>query len=775
MAVGLAMVNYNGSELLELTLDSLQRAKVETPFVVCVVDNGSAEEDYRRAEQAVKEFASRPGADGRDVFIRSEKNLGFCGGSNLGIKTLLELEDIDRVCLLNTDVIVTDGWLDRLMNSNADVTGPVTNANGNEQTIQIDYEVSPDLNAFDVVAEFGEFRARIYNGYEVQANCVTGFCSLIKRSMIEKIGLMDERFYPGGYDDCDYDRRVHEAGGTISIRRDCYLHHWGGGSFSKLEMNSRVGISFANMIRYEQKWKTEWTGTQQLLPLSMEQDVLFLLEKGIRDKRAIRLVQETRKALSTMLKNYEKRQIEADKKFYWFDIEREMKQAMPVPEKTSEDDTAEEAKKKEAAAHEIIQTRFYPDPGIGQIATDGKQLAKTIYHELRAPGRRKETFAEVISFIREGKEKNNGTIAILAPVFSAENLKDGYFQRIYAVDQEVLPEWRKVYFVSKAIPLPTIEKIDDMHMAVSFNMQRHEEIKSLKMLLKECGTVYSHSVLRCCAYELNPNILHWMLQSNIRFIVDIHGSVPEEAVMQNDWTGAQQYNMTEEVLLQEADAFICVNHAMAEHFEEKYDYMEIRAKPVVMPIFADQKCEKEIIENKLTISDYSRPTVVYAGGLQLWQNIDLMQDVMAERKECRYDVMVPEPEQFLTMFGQRDKPVDLLVRAAEPEEVLAEYAKCHFGFVLRDDITVNRVACPTKLVEYIRYGVLPIMKSTRIGDFIRYGMQYVSLEDFRKGKLPGPETYMQMIRQNTTVLEKLEKDYRDGRNTVRTLVGGKTK
>ena len=39
MAVGLAMVNFNGSELLELTLDSLQRAKVSTPFVVCVVDN----------------------------------------------------------------------------------------------------------------------------------------------------------------------------------------------------------------------------------------------------------------------------------------------------------------------------------------------------------------------------------------------------------------------------------------------------------------------------------------------------------------------------------------------------------------------------------------------------------------------------------------------------------------------------------------------------------------------------------------------------------------
>ena len=775
MAVGLAMVNFNGSELLELTLDSLQRAKVSTPFVVCVVDNGSGDDDRHRAEQAVTEFASRPGADGRDRFIRSEINLGFCGGSNLASKALLEMEDIDRICLLNTDVIVTDGWLDRLMESNADVTGPVTNANGNEQTVQIDYEVGQDLSAFDTVNEFARFRAEIYDGYEVPANCVTGFCSLIKRSMIDQIGLMDERFYPGGYDDCDYDRRVHAAGGTISIRRDCYLHHWGGGSFSKLQMNSRVGISFANMIRYEQKWGTEWTGTQQLLPLSMEQDILFLLAKGIHDERAVRLIRETRKAISTILKNHEKRQIEADKQFYALDIEHELNQKPPITEEKTGDKPEQETKKAEEPAHVISETAYYPDPGVRQIAADGKQFIRTIYHEVRAPGRRKKAFADVLSFIREGKVQNRGTIAVLAPIFTEENLKDGYFQRVYAVDNEVLPEWRKVYFFARTYPLPVVEKIDDMHMMVSFNILRPQEIKSMEMLLRECGIVYSHSLLRCSVYEMNPSVLHRMIKDKVKLIVDMHGSVPEEAIMQDDWTGAQVYNATEETLLQEADAFICVNHAMLEHFTEKYDYMDIKARPVIMPIFADQKCEDEIIENKLKISDYSKPMVVYAGGLQVWQNIDLMQDVMAERKEYRYDMMVPDPEGFLTMFGQRDKPADMLVRAVAPEEVLKQYEKCHFGFVLRDDITVNRVACPTKLVEYIRYGVLPIMKSPRIGDFTRYGMQYISLDDFRKGKLPAEEEYLRMIRQNTAVLEKLEKDYREGRETVRALVGGKMK
>ena len=55
---------------------------------------------------------------------------------------------------------------------------------------------------------------------------------------------------------------------------------------------------------------------------------------------------------------------------------------------------------------------------------------------------------------------------------------------------------------------------------------------------------------------------------------------------------------------------------------------------------------------------------------------------------------------------------------------------CHLGFVLRDDVLVNRVACPTKLLEYIQYGVLPIVLSDAIGDFKELGYKYIGLDDF---------------------------------------------
>ena len=48
MAVGLAMVNFNGSDVLKMTLDSLLRARVKTPFVVCLIENDSEQKERRR-------------------------------------------------------------------------------------------------------------------------------------------------------------------------------------------------------------------------------------------------------------------------------------------------------------------------------------------------------------------------------------------------------------------------------------------------------------------------------------------------------------------------------------------------------------------------------------------------------------------------------------------------------------------------------------------------------------------------------------------------------
>jgi len=758
MAVGLAMVNFNGSDVLKMTLDSLLRARVKTPFVVCLIENGSEQKEKEKAIKAFNVFKTSHVSSIPDILILSDENLGFCGGSNLATKKLLENSEIERVCLLNTDVIVTDGWLDRLMESESDIVGPVTNANGNEQTVIIDYQAKQDENVFGLANEFAQFRGEIYSGYEVSSECVTGFCSLIKRDTFEKVGFMDERFYPGGFDDCDYDRRVVAAGGKITIRRDCYLHHWGGGSFSKLAMSKRVGISLANMNRYEEKWQIEWKGTQRLLPESLLQDLEFLSNHHISNKRAWKLIRETAHGLGSILQNYEVARIESDKIHYQQSIEEQYRFEEVKPEKPIQVETVP----------------YVPDPGMRKVAVDIKKAVQTSYHALRATDRQKRTLRKVIDFIQTGKKEKKGTIAILAPFWREDNIKDGYFQRIFTVDQNVLADYKKLYFEYDPTRVFSIEEVDAEHMVIHFPGPDPELANCLSMLMKKCGIVYSHSLLPFVNSQLPSKLLHWLTSDHVKLVVDMHGAVPEEAALYDDWHGAQYYNTMEEILMQGANVIICVNHAMLEHFQKKYSYFDIKPHPIIMPIFPDISFDYKIIDEKLKKSDYKKPVVVYAGGLQRWQNIEMMQDIISKTGDkYRYDMVVNNPVLFRKEYGKRALPGEITVHALKPEEMGSAYVNSHFGFILRDDIAVNNVACPTKLIEYLCYGILPVMKTTQIGDFVRLGMEYITAEDLEQGNIPSMNEYLAKIRHNGKLIASFQDDFLKGKRELLRYIEGR--
>ena len=77
------------------------------------------------------------------------------------------------------------------------------------------------------------------------------------------------------------------------------------------------------------------------------------------------------------------------------------------------------------------------------------------------------------------------------------------------------------------------------------------------------------------------------------------------------------------------------------------------------------------------------------------------------------------------------------------------------GFILRDNNAVNRVACPTKLVEYIQHKVIPIMDSPQIGDFYEKGLKYVSISDFVRGDIPNEEERVKMTEANVNIVDDM--------------------
>ena len=138
----------------------------------------------------------------------------------------------------------------------------------------------------------------------------------------------------------------------------------------------------------------------------------------------------------------------------------------------------------------------------------------------------------------------------------------------------------------------------------------------------------------------------------------------------------------------------------------------------------------------------------------------------------RYDMVVSNPAEFMKQYGDRKMPPDTIVHSLLPEKVREVYAKSHFGFVLRDDVTVNNVACPTKLIEYICFGVLPVMKTTQIGDFVPYGMEYISVEDFEKGHIPSALEFTAKIRRNGEVLKKIQEEFTKGQKALLSFIEG---
>jgi GT2 family glycosyltransferase len=81
------------------------------------------------------------------------------------------------------------------------------------------------------------------------------FCVALRRAVLEEVGLLDERFGLGLFEDGDYNRRVREKGWDIRCARDSFVHHWQNASFRRLGKDSYFALYEENRRKYEAKWR----------------------------------------------------------------------------------------------------------------------------------------------------------------------------------------------------------------------------------------------------------------------------------------------------------------------------------------------------------------------------------------------------------------------------------------------------------------------------------------------------------------------------------------
>lgn len=219
---------WNQPEFTKSCIDSIEK-NTTFPHRIIVVDNGSEPETKRYLEDIKKERGDR------FELIRNEENVGFIKAVNQA----LEISGAPYVCIMNNDTVAASGWLERMIDfarTHKDVGLINPQCDGHA-------DIPIDVHARDLTSQKGAY---------MEMNQCHGFCMLVKREVIERIGHLDEQFGIGGYDDTDYSMRAHLAGYRCVAIKDSYVYHRLHTSFDKA--GNREEWVRRNRKIYYDKW-----------------------------------------------------------------------------------------------------------------------------------------------------------------------------------------------------------------------------------------------------------------------------------------------------------------------------------------------------------------------------------------------------------------------------------------------------------------------------------------------------------------------------------------
>ncbi|MBI5630185.1 MAG: glycosyltransferase family 2 protein [Elusimicrobia bacterium] len=227
---------FNQWKYTRQCLDSVL-ACTRKPYEIIIVDNGSTDGTAAQAKKI-------PGVR----LIRNPENLGFAKAINQG----MEKAKGRYLVWLNSDVVVTAGWLEGLIACATRLpriaaAGPCTN-----ETVGFQLVPGAGYQGLKELPLFAQAWALKHQGQALSVPRLTGFCLLLKREAVAKVGLLDERFGRGCYEEYDYCLRLRQAGYELACAQDVFVHHFGHKSFGSFE--AMAAQARANRDVFLDKW-----------------------------------------------------------------------------------------------------------------------------------------------------------------------------------------------------------------------------------------------------------------------------------------------------------------------------------------------------------------------------------------------------------------------------------------------------------------------------------------------------------------------------------------
>lgn len=240
--VTIAILNYNGLDYLEAYLPKTSYSSDRYDFKVVIIDNASSDDslDYVREWHPEVEI------------IETGSNLGFSGGYNYGLQHI----DTKYTVLLNSDVLITEGWIDPIIEA--------MESDGNIGAAQPKIRSLEDKNSFEYAGACGGFldtlgypycRGRIFDEVEedtgqydqpIEIAWASGAAMVIRTALYKDMGGLDDDFF-AHIEEIDLCCRMRRAGYKIKIIPSSVVYHLGGGT---LDYNNpkKVFLNFRNAL-----------------------------------------------------------------------------------------------------------------------------------------------------------------------------------------------------------------------------------------------------------------------------------------------------------------------------------------------------------------------------------------------------------------------------------------------------------------------------------------------------------------------------------------------
>lgn len=229
MDISIIIVTYNTKELLDACVRELLKVRFYKEFEIIFVDNNSSDgtQEYLKELQKDKECLK---------VIMNQKNFGFAKAVNQGVK----LSRGEYILLLNSDAFIDQSHITRLiriLKSDSTLGAIAPQLLNNDKSVQPSFGNFPNMFTailyvlrIDRILPWGMVVYRVSsklakNSHIIFPDWTSAACLLVRRNVLDRVGLLDEHYFMG-IEDIDFCYRIRQAGYAIAYAPTIQVSHY---------------------------------------------------------------------------------------------------------------------------------------------------------------------------------------------------------------------------------------------------------------------------------------------------------------------------------------------------------------------------------------------------------------------------------------------------------------------------------------------------------------------------------------------------------------------